>query len=401
MSVDVYPSPNIASAASVLAYVAAVNTQAGIDATEIAIAGYAATCFVPASRTVKVTVKGHIYKAAAGDGNESVVIRIKQDGVIVGGGQISNTAISSVHSTVYEVDAVIPSPTVGSHAYTVTIARSGGTATLVHRTRAAPDNEIGFILVEDITGGSGGPGPISLGYAEVKTNQGSIGATLVDLTGLTVTVNVPAGRRIRITSRAYFTSTTSDGDAHVGIFEGAFQLTESRGFVGGTTQPFAAEPAIILSPSAGTHTYKLAAKRVTGTGTLTNNAWDNGPCYILVEDITGTEAPTGAYYEALWTPVTAFLNGWVNHSAAYPPASYRKVNDLLYVRGLIKNGTVTNATAVFQLPVGYRPLYTHHIPAVSNDVSTFCRVQSDGYVTIGANVSAAWFSLDGVVAGLT
>lgn len=47
-------------------------------------------------------------------------------------------------------------------------------------------------------------------------------------------------------------------------------------------------------------------------------------------------------------------NGWVAYGAGYSSPQYRKVGDIVYVRGSIKSGTL--GSAAFTLPLGFRPL---------------------------------------------
>jgi hypothetical protein len=53
-----------------------------------------------------------------------------------------------------------------------------------------------------------------------------------------------------------------------------------------------------------------------------------------------------------WTNPT-FLNGWMSYGSGYAPGQYRKVGDMVQIRGLVKSGSLGNA--IFMLPVGYRP----------------------------------------------
>jgi len=54
-------------------------------------------------------------------------------------------------------------------------------------------------------------------------------------------------------------------------------------------------------------------------------------------------------------------NGWVNYtslgeSTGYAHASYMKdENGTVFIKGLIKNGTISTTLKIFTLPVGYRP----------------------------------------------
>ena len=250
------------------------------------ITALALNVVVPAGRLLRISANSQMGSMTVGS---AWFVNVFEDGVDVGRIWLRE----NVQGTRDFLDGfLLRSPTAGAHAYTFQVTKYSGTGTILFEASGKASS-----CVEDITPtpapSSGAPGS-TLGYAEATGNQGSITSTQTDITGLSVTVTVPAGRRIRISARTYWTSTTSDGDALTGIFEGATQLQESRGYVGGTTAPFAAEPSVVLSPSAGTHTYKVVGKRVTGTGTLTNNVFSGGTSFILVEDITGSVWPTGS-----------------------------------------------------------------------------------------------------------
>jgi hypothetical protein len=57
--------------------------------------------------------------------------------------------------------------------------------------------------------------------------------------------------------------------------------------------------------------------------------------------------------DAAWTDVTAFTNAWASFGSPYANVGYRMVNSRVYLRGVLKSGTL-NANA-FVLPAGYRP----------------------------------------------
>lgn len=122
----------------------------------------------------------------------------------------------------------------------------------------------------------------TLNYAQIVANQEGI-TTEVDVTGLVVPVTVGAGRRIKISAFINASKTVADGEKHVYIKEGATYLQviyEAAGSVGIDTL----YGSVILTPSAGPHTYKLAADR-SGTGTMSLIASATAPAFILVEDI--------------------------------------------------------------------------------------------------------------------
>jgi hypothetical protein len=123
-----------------------------------------------------------------------------------------------------------------------------------------------------------------LGYAEVTANQGSI-TTVVDLTDLSVTVTIAPGRRIRISAFTAFASTVADDTAELLIKEGATQLNRADVIQRPADVPSTAIAFYVGNPTAGSHTYKLAALRGAGTGTLTMAASATNPAFLLVEDI--------------------------------------------------------------------------------------------------------------------
>lgn len=123
-----------------------------------------------------------------------------------------------------------------------------------------------------------------LGYAQVVASQAGI-TTEVDLTGLSVAVTVAAGRRIRITGHAMFSGSVADNIAGFFINEGATRLQERGALCRPATWNMLAHAEVVLTPSAGAHTYKLRGLLWGGSGTVTMYAAATGPAFILVEDI--------------------------------------------------------------------------------------------------------------------
>lgn len=121
-----------------------------------------------------------------------------------------------------------------------------------------------------------------IGYAEATSNQTGISAE-VDVTSLTVTVTVGTSRRIRITTEVSATSTVGGDVVVVRIREGAAELQSRRSAISSGDEPITA--SVVLTPTSGSHTYKTAIGRNSGTGTLNTVATATSPVYILVEDI--------------------------------------------------------------------------------------------------------------------
>jgi hypothetical protein len=122
----------------------------------------------------------------------------------------------------------------------------------------------------------------TLGYAQVTANQTGI-TTVVDLTGLTVTVTVVAGRRIRIMGSATFQNNTLDAIAEMTILEDATTIQTADITCRPASSNQLLDATVIRQPSVGSHTYKL--KAAAGGGTVQMSASATAPAFILVEDI--------------------------------------------------------------------------------------------------------------------
>lgn len=122
-----------------------------------------------------------------------------------------------------------------------------------------------------------------IGYAEVTANQGGI-TTEIDLTSLSVAVTVGTSRRIRISYIGSVATSVSGDTAVAYIKEGAAYLQQSA-----LTMPSGANEvvnsSVVLTPTAGAHTYKITMARLAGTGTLQHTVSATSPGYILVEDL--------------------------------------------------------------------------------------------------------------------
>lgn len=123
-----------------------------------------------------------------------------------------------------------------------------------------------------------------LGYAQVVANQTAFGPALTDLTGLSVAVTVGTGRRIKVTGHVFILQNTSVGIPDGFFREGATTVGRLGSDDLGAGQRTVWDGSVILSPTAGAHTYKLSASTSAGTLTLFADAVGNHAS-ILVEDI--------------------------------------------------------------------------------------------------------------------
>lgn len=127
-----------------------------------------------------------------------------------------------------------------------------------------------------------------LGTAVKTADQSGSFGSEIDITSLSVTVDVRANRRLRI----YFEGGVSDtlADATYYIFrikEGATVLKEiDKGIFGSTRTVYAAGWVEVDNPSQGSHTYKISLQTAAApSGTVVFRSSSTNPAYIWVEDI--------------------------------------------------------------------------------------------------------------------
>lgn len=125
-----------------------------------------------------------------------------------------------------------------------------------------------------------------LGYVSTTTNQTGI-TTEVDLTSLSVTVTVPGERMLEITAKVPVSSATANDRVGLRILEGATPYGAVATTATSVNLPYTLTAvAIIDNPSAGSHTYKLAAGLGGGsTGPMRTDHAGGGISLLVVKDI--------------------------------------------------------------------------------------------------------------------
>lgn len=114
-------------------------------------------------------------------------------------------------------------------------------------------------------------------------------------------------------------------------------------------------------------------------------------------NISSTTTPT------IVTPIEATLqNGWTNYGSGYETAGYYKTNsNVVHLKGLIKGGSITSATVIFNLPSGYRPankkiFSTFSVGESNNNAPCTIEIRPNGDVIVSQNVQNNWLTLDGI-----
>lgn len=155
----------------------------------------------------------------------------------------------------------------------------------------------------------------------------------------------------------------------------------------GTVTAVTADGFVTFSDAVGTSRKGVWLTQQPAIGSVITYL-DEGYGIPLVLGSSGTTA---------WTAVT-FQNSWANFGAGYASCAYRKVGDMVQLRGLATGGL--RDTTIFTLPTGYRPPATLLFPNVNGDGGAGILVgrldvETSGAVhTTGCTVdSVAWVPL--------
>lgn len=117
---------------------------------------------------------------------------------------------------------------------------------------------------------------------------GITGAAMVDLTNLSVTITAAAGQSVRISFVVRTYGSLSTDVVQVTIREGTTNIAEFPAPVNSANQANTTNTTtgfVVIQPTAGTHTYKLSAQRVVGTGVVTIAGSAGMRNHILVENL--------------------------------------------------------------------------------------------------------------------
>jgi hypothetical protein len=145
---------------------------------------------------------------------------------------------------------------------------------------------------------------------------------------------------------------------------------------------------LVNSKSGATNPNKHVRINSTGGLEIVNSAY-NDTIFYLADNGNLSELGTvnGATLEDTgWISVSSFTNSF----SAVAAVAYRKINNVVYLRGNVTGGTA--GTGAFTLPVGYRPSLSTVIPVQQYGTGSI------NYVTVGTdgvvipNASSAWLS---------
>jgi len=99
--------------------------------------------------------------------------------------------------------------------------------------------------------------------------------------------------------------------------------------------------------------------------------------------------------ESAWVRMN-LLNGWQHYGTPYGEAGYRKVDNMVYLSGVVF-GTALD-TVAYNMPPLYRPAATRHFPISSdNDSVGHILLDRNGNLEMSTGCSLTLTSLDGII----
>lgn len=122
------------------------------------------------------------------------------------------------------------------------------------------------------------------------------------------------------------------------------------------------------------------------------NSWFNGTSE-LTSIISLNNIKADKTQEAWITPT--LQNGWVALSAGHSQPKYRKDQfGVVHLKGVVVTGTIN--TAIFTLPVGYRPALASMFAVLINNVFGKVSIENDGRVIPNTGSTGHFVSIDGL-----
>lgn len=237
-----------------------------------------------------------------------------------------------------------------------------------------------------------------VGHAYLAADQTIAGTSAVDLTGMSVTWTADPTRTYKTTVVATMSKTTAIGNVTLQIADAAGgNITTQVVQASSATDILAPVAMSVESGLSGTTTRKARAS--TNVAGLVVNGGSTYRTIILVEDIT-TVLP-GPSQDMPWTNVT-FQNGWANKGGSETPCQYRRIGDIVYLRGVMTKTGVAYGQAAFTLPAGFIPPYTlRPNPLAMNAAGTQSIARADVVITTGVyspqagpSPDVGWWAID-------
>lgn len=244
---------------------------------------------------------------------------------------------------------------------------------------------------------------VTVAAAEFATSKGKADGVAIFTNDGVVNVAIGAApasnSRIDVVWVKHFDDTTGDTAGQslplFGVTPGAAAASPTKPAI-----PTGALELATLRVYAGTTATNGGSNTLTNTYQMTASRGGVVPFRTKVELDAWTKPVDGQFAQAAgklyqrssgaWSPVSGedtgwitptLTGGWLDFGPPYTPIRYRRINGLVYIEGVGKNGG-TGATT-FTLPVGFRPGSTKIFATPANAGVADVRAQTTGEVFVG------------------
>jgi hypothetical protein len=338
-------------------------TQSGIT-TEVALTSSGLGVATVAGRRYRISINCSPLSDTAGN---SAFYQIRRDGVVIGGRVNSFPYAGTTQE--FHLEATWTETTSSNRAFDVTLQRLGSGTVSNSASTAAPT----WVTVEDM-----GPTLVTvlppqvpvanpgnaLGIIAVgaPVSRAGVAITTTENLGPPINVYTQVGRRYKFRANGMRAMSASP-TGYIALFftgPGISGRVDWYTLLSAAYGSLSAEVIFDGQGSIGTYTVQVSPQQTSGTTIWTEPA----QCGYYIEDL-GPSSPVSVADIAIqavpWTALP-FATGWSVYGGGFAIPGYRKIGDIVYLRGLCAFAAGA-ATTIATLPAGFRPANTELLVA--------------------------------------
>lgn len=338
-----------------------VTTSQTVGGTATDLTGATVSPTLVAGRRYEIRLVVPVYSPSAGNGVSQVQITDAANNILQATNRVAGQGFHGNSVVIYTYDAVSS----GAVTFKGRALNNSG-STDFYSSSVQPlimsVTDIGPVTPASIAPPAAAPRVVAsgnaLGVIAISQVYGAStfnGSTVVQITP-TMTVALNVGRRYRIMA---LIRALTVGQADFGVFDNGAQVSSWMDQWMTANANYASGPLMTYIDGDGA-THALDIRCISGTvGTV---AYGGNGCYFTIEDVgpnTYPALPLPATFPT-YTPV-AYGNGWKDLGSGYQTAGYRKIGDIVNLRGY-SDGTSATAVQMFTLPAGFRPPLNLEVP---------------------------------------
>jgi hypothetical protein len=239
-----------------------------------------------------------------------------------------------------------------------------GLASSIQIQSISPDNQNGSMSLQTVNASGSAENSINLSRAASAPSSAAM--------------TFASSGKIRFTTQTFFES-----DLNIGLASGTTWLIQNSAT--NLVASYGGQTKLTLT-TAGDLTLAgdLSLVDLTLSGGMGSDLDLNGNDIIDIGTI-GTA----------WSNLS-FETGWGNYGGSFVTGQYKKVGDLVFLRGFVKRSSGSSAN-IATLPGTHVPLKTEVFAITSNNASGVLTLNTSGILTLDIGSPTVWVSLSGLV----